>query len=80
MLQLSSSKDVDVLNITAGETKVLPPHSPAYEELVEVVTRAVTKLNFDWLTESQNACPKLDLHFLPSKVQPPCRGLPFFFF
>lgn len=61
VLQLSSSKEVDVLSITAGETKALPPHSPAYEELVEVVTRAVAKLNFDWLTESQDACPKSKL-------------------
>ncbi len=48
MLTLSSSEEVDVLNIKAGETEDSPPHSPTFEELVEVLTRAVAKLNIDW--------------------------------
>lgn len=36
-LQLSSSIEVDVLSIDAGESDDSPLHSPGYEELVEVV-------------------------------------------
>lgn len=43
MLTLSSSDEVDVLSIKAGETEDTPPHSSAYEELVDVLTRAVAK-------------------------------------
>lgn len=46
-----------MLNIEAGEIENLPPHSPAYEELVEVVTRAMVKLNIDYLAERQDAHP-----------------------
>lgn len=45
VLQLSSSEEVDVLSIKAGEIEDLPLLSPVYEELVEVVTCAVSKLN-----------------------------------
>ncbi len=31
----------------------LPPQSPQYEELLEVVTRAFAKLNIDWPAEKQ---------------------------
>lgn len=39
-----------MLIIEAGEFEDLSPHSSAYEELLEV-TRAVAKLNIDWLAE-----------------------------
>ncbi len=54
--------------------------SPQYEELLEVVTRAVAKLNIDWPAEKQ-AEPqksKLDERFLRTKPLPPRRSLPFF--
>ncbi|KAL0194819.1 hypothetical protein M9458_008391, partial [Cirrhinus mrigala] len=49
MLHLSSSVEVDVE--TVGE--VSAPQFPQYEELLEVVTRAVAKLNIDWPAEPQ---------------------------
>lgn len=54
------------------EVEDFPPHTPAYEELMEVVTRAVARLNIDWPAEKQDVCPKskLDLRFLPSQSQP----------
>ncbi|ROL46025.1 hypothetical protein DPX16_23330 [Anabarilius grahami] len=32
-----------------------PPHTQAYEELVDVVTRAVARLNISWPAEKQEA-------------------------
>ncbi len=40
-LQLSDSEELDAAN--ARDTEDSPPQSHAYEELVEVVTRAVEK-------------------------------------
>ncbi|XP_067291819.1 scavenger receptor cysteine-rich domain-containing group B protein-like [Pseudorasbora parva] len=56
--------------------------SPACEELVEVLTRAVARLNIDWPTERYEAgrkrTSKLDERFLPSHAsEPQRRGLPF---
>lgn len=78
-LQLSSSEESDTLGGGAGEDDS-PSSSPAYEELVEVLTRAVSKLNIDWPAEKQGARPKsrLDERFLPSKSASSPRGLPFF--
>ncbi|XP_051748176.1 ribonuclease inhibitor-like [Ctenopharyngodon idella] len=42
-LQLSSSEELDVVGVDAGDEDS-PSQSPAYEELLEVVTRAVEKL------------------------------------
>ncbi len=57
-----------------------PTLSPQYEELLEVVTRAVAKLNINWpaddQTEEQRS--KLDERFLRSKSLPLRRSLPFF--
>jgi len=56
-----------------GEEK-LPSFSQAYEDLVEVRTRAVAKLNIDWPAKKQGAHPKrkLDKHFLSqTNVSPP---------
>ncbi len=57
-----------------------PPQSRAYEELVEVVTRAVEKLSINWPAERDDirSKGKLDERFLPSRAKPQCRGLPFF--
>ncbi len=40
-LQLSDSEELDVVSVNARDTEVSPPQSRAYEEFVEVVTRAV---------------------------------------
>ncbi len=79
-LRLSSSEEVDVMGIDTDETVDSPPQSIAYEELVEVVTRAVVKLNIEWPAEKQDAHPKskLDERFLKARSQPSRRGLPFF--
>ncbi|KAL0151251.1 hypothetical protein M9458_053442 [Cirrhinus mrigala] len=54
--------------------------SVQYEELLEVVTRAVATLKLNWPAETLSEQPKskLDERFLQSKPPPPCRGLPFF--
>jgi hypothetical protein len=51
-----------------------------YEELVEVVTRAVAKLNISWPAEVpvEPQKSKLDERFLRVKPPPPRRSLPFF--
>lgn len=58
MFMLSSSEGVDIVSIKAGDIEDSPPVSPAYEELVEVVTRAVTKLNIKRPAEKQEVCHK----------------------
>ncbi len=80
MLQLYSSEEMDVLSIKAREIKDSPPHSSAYKELVEVITRAMAKLNIDWLAKSQKAHQKskLDKCFLPSRAWPPSQAFSFF--
>ena len=67
MLHISSSEELDVESIEA-EGDDLPSHSPAYEELVEVVSCTVAKLNIDWPSEKQDVRPKskLDESVLPS--------------
>ncbi len=54
--------------------------SPQYEDLLEVVTRTVAKLNIDWPTEKQTEPQrsKLDERFLHTKSLPPRQSLPFF--
>ncbi|ROL47279.1 hypothetical protein DPX16_6459 [Anabarilius grahami] len=47
VLQLYSSEEVDVLSIEAWDIEDSPYLTPAYEELVEVITRAVSKLNIN---------------------------------
>ncbi len=68
-LLLSSSEEVDEESIE----DVSPSHSPQYEELVEVVTRAVAKLNIDWPAEChvEPQRGKLDECFLWFKTSPP---------
>ncbi len=58
----------------------LPIQSPQYEELLEVFTHVVAKLNIFWPAENhtEQQKSKLDECFLRSKSLPPCRSLPFF--
>lgn len=48
MLELSSSEEMEVLSIEAGEIEDSQPSSPAYEDLFDVVSREVAKLNIEW--------------------------------
>ncbi|KAI2646068.1 Transposon Ty3-G Gag-Pol polyprotein [Labeo rohita] len=61
-LHISSSEEVDVVSVD----KVSAPQFPQYEELLEVATRAVAKLNIDWPAEPQvePQKSKLDERFL----------------
>ncbi|XDV52443.1 hypothetical protein PO909_021171 [Leuciscus waleckii] len=79
ILQLSSSEELDVVSIEA-ESEDSPPQSHAFEELLDVVTRAVQKLSIEWPEDRQDvrSKSKLDERFLPSRTQPQCRSLPFF--
>lgn len=81
MLELSASEEVDVLSIEGGDFgDDSPPHAPAYEELVEVISRVVARLNISWPHERQETLikSKLDERFLQHREQPHRRGLPFF--
>ncbi|KAL0190937.1 hypothetical protein M9458_013635, partial [Cirrhinus mrigala] len=72
--RISSSEEVE------SECAEVAPQSPQYEELLEVVTRAVEKLKIDWPAEKQ-AEPqrsKLDKRFLRNRPPPSHRSLPFF--
>ncbi len=75
VFHLSPSEEEDV-----ESTGFSPTLSPQYEELLEVVTRAVAKLNINWpaddQTEKQQS--KLDERFLRSKSLPLRQSLPFF--
>lgn len=83
LLRCSSSEELDVTG-SEGDTirgeEDSPSLSPAYEELVDVLTRAVDKLHISWPSDKQSARPKskLDERFLSSKTSPTSRGLPFF--
>ncbi|KAL0163034.1 hypothetical protein M9458_042430, partial [Cirrhinus mrigala] len=66
---ISSSEEVDVVSVDEAAA----PQFPQYEELLEVVTRAVAKLSIDWPAE-----PLLDERFLRSRPPPARRSLPFF--
>ncbi|KAL0167364.1 hypothetical protein M9458_039208, partial [Cirrhinus mrigala] len=75
-LPISSSEEVDVESVE----DVQAPQFPQYEELLEVVTRAVAKLNIDWPPESlvEPHRSKLDERFLRSRPPSARRSLPFF--
>ncbi|CAM4729294.1 unnamed protein product [Leuciscus chuanchicus] len=79
ILQLSSSEELDVVSIDA-ESEDSPPQSHAFEELLDVITRAVERLSIEWPEDRQGARSKskLDERFLPSRAQPQRRSLPFF--
>ncbi|KAL0161370.1 hypothetical protein M9458_045095, partial [Cirrhinus mrigala] len=75
-LPISSSEEVDVESVE----DVQAPVFPQYEELLEVVTRVVAKLNIDWPPESvvEPQTSKLDERFLRSRPPSARRSLPFF--
>lgn len=50
---MSSSKEFDVMSLEQDETGDSSPQSIQYEELLEVVVRAVEKLKIDWPDERQ---------------------------
>lgn len=58
MLGFSSSEELDVLSIEEGDLGDSPAQSPQYEELLEVVTRAMARLNIEWPAERQEALRK----------------------
>ncbi len=58
-LQLSDSEELDAAN--ARDTVDSPPQSRAYEELLEVVTRAVEKLCIDWPAERKTFVQEANL-------------------
>ncbi len=73
-LDHSSSEEEETVSVDE------PPQSLQYEELLEVVTRAVDKLHIDWPAEQQTESrgSKLDERFLRARPPPPHRSLPFF--
>ncbi|KAI2665260.1 Transposon Ty3-G Gag-Pol polyprotein [Labeo rohita] len=75
-----ASQVLERVFLPALVTSRAAPQFPQYEELLEVVTRAVAKLNIDWpaepLVEPQKS--KLDERFLRSRPPPARRSLPFF--
>ncbi len=58
-LQLSDSEELDVVSVNARDTQDSPPQSRAYEELVEVETRAV-----DWPAEREDVLSKKKINKL----------------
>ncbi|KAI2664621.1 Transposon Ty3-G Gag-Pol polyprotein [Labeo rohita] len=76
-----SGSTVRLSSSEGGEVEIVDtPQSVQYEELLEVVTRAVEKLKIDWPAESQ-AEPqrsRLDERFLQSRPPSARRSLPFF--
>lgn len=51
VLQLSISEELDFISIETGDTEDSSLQNPACEELMEVITHAVAKLNIDWPAE-----------------------------
>lgn len=80
VLQLSDSDKLDVVSIEAGDIEESPPNTHTYEELLEIVTHVISRLNIDRLAEKQEVCQQslLDERFLPSTLQPSRLGFPFF--
>ncbi|KAI2667130.1 Transposon Ty3-G Gag-Pol polyprotein [Labeo rohita] len=77
-----SGSTVRLSSSEGGEVEIVEetPQSVQYEELLEVVTRAVEKLKIDWPAESQ-AEPqrsRLDERFLKSRPPSARRSFPFF--
>ncbi len=74
-LLLSSSEESECESAEAP-----PPMSPQYEELLEVMTHEVGKLNKSWPAEeyAEPQTSRLGERFLRAKRSPPTRSLPFF--
>ncbi len=67
-------------SIERDEAVGLPPQSVSFEEQLEVVTRAVEKLNIEWPADKErqeHPKSKVDKRLLRSRSPPPHRGLPF---
>lgn len=62
MLCLSSSEEVDVVGIDQDKPEDLPPQSIQYQELLELMTRAVAKFKIESPTKKQDYHPKSKLH------------------
>ncbi len=73
LLSFSEGEDVESADYSLIQ-------SPQFDELLQVVTRAVTKLNIDWPAENQTEQQKskLDERFLRSKSLAPRRSMLFF--
>ncbi len=73
LLSFSEGEDVESADYSLIQ-------SPQFDELLQVVTRAVTKLNIDWPAENQTEQQKskLDERFLHSKSLAPRRSMLFF--
>ncbi|XP_073720453.1 uncharacterized protein [Misgurnus anguillicaudatus] len=79
-LHLSSSEEVDIMSVDVVDAEEPSHSSPAFDDLLEVVTNAVARLKLDWPAETQSARPQsmLDERFLKQKSQPSRRNMPFF--
>lgn len=63
MLEISASEEVDVFSIEAEDIEASSPlHVPDYEELVEVVTHTLARLNINWPCGRQEAQSKSKLN------------------
>lgn len=73
VLQLYSSEEVDVLCIEAWDIEDSSHLTPAYEELVEVITCAMSKLNIDCPAEifypQNNYLHPGAFHFFPTSTK-----------
>lgn len=58
MLALSRFEELDILSIKASDLGDSPAHSPQFQELVDVFTHAMAKLNIDWSTEKWDVLNK----------------------
>ncbi len=77
----SSSEEEGSASVERNEAVGLPPQSVSFEELLEVVTRAVAKSKIEWPGDKEHQehpKSKLDERSLRSRSLPPHRGLPFF--
>ncbi len=76
----SSSEEEGSASVEQNEAVGLPPQSVSFEELLEVVTRAVAKSKIEWPGDKEHQehpKSKLDECSLRSRSLPPHRGLPF---
>ncbi len=77
----SSSEEEGSASVERNEAVGFPPQSVSFEELLEVVTRALAKLKIEWPGDKEHQeypKSKLDERFLRSRSLPPHRSLPFF--
>lgn len=63
---LSSSEELDIFSIKASDLYDSSAHSLRYEELVEVITRTMVKLNIDWPAKKWEAQKRVSLMRSPT--------------